>query len=212
MQRARQKGVSAVPGIQYGQTFWLLMRTVLKERHRHRQLEALAIKATCQIWGIDANRLTGTITNSVEFGKLQTPLTRGGRILRGAAAGYGGVKRINGQFHVMARAWMWPLLAHELTKGTAELVCLHGFNEIDDNTWKYITHEADRIEHEIWMMQAGGELWRLFLAAIPGDQSMPEALMHVARLDPEPLEQLMMDLVEHPLTARATIADFFDDD
>ena len=36
--------------------------------------------------------------------------------------------------------------------------------------------------------------------------------MHVARMQPEPLEQLMMDLVEHPLTAKATIADFFDDD
>ena len=78
-----------------------------------------------------------------------------------------------------------------------------------------MTGEADRIEHEIWMIQAGGELWRKFLAAIPdnasGESPLAETLMRVAQLDPQPLEQLMLDLVEHPLTARATLADMFDE-
>ena len=75
-----------------------------------------------------------------------------------------------------------------------------------------VKSSLDRIEHEIWMMQAGGELWRLFLSAVPSADLLADSLMHVARMDPEPLEQLMMDLVEHPLTAKATIADFFDED
>ena len=164
------------------------------------------------IWGIERERLSGCITGDVEFGELQTPTTKAGRILRSAAAGYGGVKKSNGRLIVHARAWMWPLLSHELTKGTAELICLHGLNELDDDTYRYVTFEADKIEHEIWMMQAGGELWRLFLAALPAADLLAESLMHVARMEPETLEQLMMDLVEHPLTAKATIADFFDQD
>lgn len=212
IERAKQKGVAVVPGIQYAQTFWLLGRTVMKEKKHREQLAETAKKATAMIWGISPERLTGRITGSVEFGDLQTPTTRAGRILRSAAAGYGGVRNIDGKLHVEARAWMWPLLAHELTKGTAELICLHGLNTLDDMTYEYVTHEADKIEYEIWMMQAGGMLWRLFLAALPNSGVLAEALMHVARMEPEPLEQLMMDLVEHPMTAKATIADFFDDD
>ena len=210
--RARSKGVSATPEIQYAQTFWLLGRTVMKEKPHRSLLAAVAKTATEMIWGIDRTRLSGEITGDVEFGVLQSPTTRAGRILRRAAAGYGGVLVKNGQLNVHARAWMWPLLAHELTKGTAELICMHGLNSMDDATYDFVTSEADKIEHEIWMMQAGGELWRLFLAALPDSRRLAEALMHVARLEPEPLEQLMVDLVEHPFTARATIADFFQED
>ena len=73
--------------------------------------------------------------------------TFSGRLLRASAVGYGGVVR-NGTgpgdadadvrgatFRVKARAWMWPLLSHELVKGTAELICLHGLNTLDDATY-----------------------------------------------------------------------------
>ena len=213
MERAKQRGVSTVPGIQYAQTFWLLGRTMMKEKHHRHALAKIAETATQMIWGIDHEMLSGTITGNVEFGNLQTPDSRSGRILRRAAAGYGGVQKgRDGKLRVQARAWMWPLLSHELTKGTAELICLHGLNDLDDATYEYVTHEADKIEHEIWMMQAGGSLWRRFLATIPSANLLAETLMHVARLDPESLEQLLMDLMEHPFTARATIADFFDQD
>ncbi len=215
VRRARKKRTSSIPGIHYAETFWLLGRTALKERHVRQQLEALCVQTTSAIWGIDPDRLSGTLTGQVEFGNLQDPVTRSGRMLRSAAAGYGGVVRRNGRFQVVARAWIWPLLAHELTKGTAELVCLHGLNRLDDETYRDVTAEADRIEHEIWMIQAGGELWRKFLAAIPpnvnSDIPLAETLMRVARLEPAPLHQLMTDLVEHPLTARATLADMFDE-
>ena len=208
---AKQRGVSTVPGIQYAQTIWLLGRTIMKEKHHRIELAKIAESATQMIWGIDPSMLFGTITGNVEFGNLQTPDSRAGRILRRAAAGYGGVQKgSDGKLRVRARAWMWPLLSHELTKGTAELICLHGLNDLDEATYRYVTHEADKIEHEIWMMQAGGGLWRRFLAAIPSANLLAESLMHVARMAPEPLEQLLMDLMEHPFTAKATIADFFD--
>ncbi len=156
IQRAREKHVSATPGIQYAQTFWLLGRTVMKEKRHRGVLARAAEQATSQIWGIDRRRLSGRITGNVEFGDLQTPTTKAGKILRNAAAGYGGVRKVGNTMQVHARAWMWPLLAHELTKGTAELICLHGLNQLDDDIYQYVTREADRIEHEIWMMQAGG--------------------------------------------------------
>ena len=81
-----------------------------------------------------------------------------------------------------------------------------------DATYQFVTQEADRIEHEIWMIQVGGALWRLFLAALPKPGLLAETLMHVARLEPRPLEQLMMDLVEFPMTARATIADLLEEE
>lgn len=210
-QRARSKDVLVEPEHQYPQTFWLLGRTVMKEQRHRQALAETARLATTMIWGIDINKLTGQITGDVEFGKLQKPISQTGRILRAAAAGYGGVSRVDGKLGVEARAWVWPLLVHELTKGTAELICLHGLNKLDAATYDYVTYIADKIEHEIWMMQAGGELWRRLLAAIPAPNLLAESLMHVAQMSPATLEQWLTDLVEHPLTAKATIADFFDE-
>jgi hypothetical protein len=214
VRRAKKVHTPVLPGVQYAETVWLLGRTAVRERHHRPELESLCIRATSQMWGIEPERLTGRLTSQVEFGKLQVPETRTGRMLRAAAAGYGGVVRLNGRFQVVARAWIWPLLAHELTKGTAELVCLHGLAPLDDEAYTYVTDIADRIEHEIWMIQAGGELWRKFLAAIPrgvdGQNVLAHALMHVARMEPEMLGQFLMDLVEHPLTARGTLADLFE--
>ncbi len=55
------------------------------------------------------------------------------------------------------------------------------------------------------MIQAGSEMWRRFLAAIPDNKSLPETLMHVARLDPLPLEELMMLVVEDSALAKARL-------
>lgn len=212
--RARKLNSSGVPGVHSAELLWMLGRMLTRERRHTAELEALCVKATAQIWGIDPARLSGSLTQDVEFGNLHEPKTRSGRMLRSAAAGYGGVVRTAKGFQVVAKAWTWPLLAHELTKGTAELVCLHGLNRLDDLTYDLVTAEADRIEHEIWMIQAGGELWRKFLAAVPKipgrAQALAEALMHVARMEPDQLEQFLFDLMEHPLTARATLCDAFD--
>ena len=37
-----------------------------------------------------------------------------------------------------------------------------------------------------------------------------DTLQHVAMLEPEELEMFMIDLIEHPMTARATVADWFE--
>ena len=130
------------------------------------------------------------------------PRTRVGRFVQAAAIGYGGVERRGGRFHVVAKSWNWPTVLHELVKGTAELVCLHGLNGLDDRMYAQVTDEADQIEYETWLLQAGPEMWRRFLAVLPHDRELAEMLMHVARLEPAALEELMLNILEEPDRAR----------
>lgn len=64
------------------------------------------------------------------------------------------------------------------------------------------------VEYEVWMLQARAELWRRFLAANPEGQTLSETVMLVARLDPEPLEELMMTVVEDSEQARRVLEEF----
>ena len=93
-----------------------------------------------------------------------------------------------------------------MVKGTAELICLHGLNDLDNDTYLRVIRETDILEHEPWMLQSGGELWRRVLNLLPERQSVPHALMHMARLPAESLESLMLDVIERPELARPRLA------
>src|SRR5262245_41123095 len=190
--RGWKKWVIGIPVIHYIQMIWLLIRVAWAERGLKPQLALLARRATSLIWGIDEGRLVAELTTNVAVGTVRTPRTARGQMMQVAAIGWSGVQRNDRQFLVVARSWFWPLVAHELTKGVAELVCLHGLNTLDDETYQRVMQEADQIEFEPWMLQAGAEAWRRLLAVLPHDRGLPEMLMHIARLDPEPLERLMM--------------------
>ncbi|MCA9094117.1 MAG: hypothetical protein KDA68_11560 [Planctomycetaceae bacterium] len=108
-------------------------------------------------------------------------------------------------FTVVAKAWTFNIVLKELIKGTAELICLHGLKSMDNFIYSTVMDEADQLEHEVWMLQTGPELWRRFIAVLPEDRTTAEMLMHVARLDPDPLEDLMMAVVEDPDHARVLL-------
>jgi hypothetical protein len=180
----------------------LLLQVRAVERLSQRRLAELAKQANSQIWGIDEDRLDAELTTNVAFGNLRMPKTTLGKMTRAAVIGYGGVVRRRGRFTVVAKAWNFPLVVHELSKGTAELVCLHGLNTLDDETYEAVTAEADQLEYETWLLQAGPEMWRRFLAAMPKGRSLSETLMHVARLEPEPLESLMLQVIDDTSQAR----------
>ena len=97
---------------------------------------------------------------------------------------------------VVAHAVVWQVLTHELVKGTAELICLHGLNQLSDDTYQRVMHAADRLDLEPWMLQSGGELWRRFLAAIPGNRTVAQVLMDLARLSPAKLESRIAEIIE----------------
>ncbi len=71
--------------------------------------------------------------------------------------------------------------------------------------YQRVTDQADQIKFETWMLQAGSEIWRRLLAVIPSEHKMSEILMHIARLDPEPLEQLMLAMVTDTAYAQALL-------
>ena len=200
--RGRKKRVVAVPVLHYAQLVRLHLEISRAERGHEAALAEAAKRATSMIWGIDEGQLVSELTWQVAFGHIREPRTRVGRITRAAIVGYGGVQREGERFKVMGKAICLPLLTHELTKGTAELICLHGLNDLDDETYEKVTAEADQLEYETWLLQAGPEMWRRLLAVLPTGRPLPEVLTHIARLEPAMLERLMITLLNDPLVAR----------
>jgi hypothetical protein len=206
IERSRDKGLSCLPVAFLFQAICVITEAqAIEACHKHEMIE-LAKKSAAMVWGIPTDRLDADLCNKVAFGNLRTPETISGRLQRLSVVGYSGVVRQNGSLRVVARAKFWHILAKELVKGAAELICLHGLNNLSDETYERVVHHTDRIEFEPWMLQSGGELWRRFLAVLPEDRTVAEMLMHVARLPPRSLESLMLAVIEQPDWARELLA------
>ena len=120
--------------------------------------------------------------------------------------GYGGVVRRGRSLVVVGRGTNWQLVAKELVKGTAELICLHGLNRLGDETYRQVIRAADGVDFEPWMLQTGGELWRRLLGVLPKGGPLAEMLMHIARLPARSLEALVLAVIEQPHRARELLA------
>lgn len=205
-ERCRAKRVSRIPVLFSLQLLQRLYQTKFKEHAHKEALVDLAKRTTREVWGIPYERLDGELTTSVAFGKSRTPTTFSAIILRTGAIGYGGVLGEDSAFRVVGKAWVWPILSHELVKGTVELICMHGLNQLDSATYDVVLKAADRIEHEPWMLQAGSELWRQLLSLLPRDRPVSEVVMHMAHLPARALERLMFAVVEDRDWARELLA------
>ncbi len=206
--RAREKGVSTVPGIQMAQSLKLVFQTFALEEGIEDELESIAKEAVSLMWNIPTDRMDAELTRTPAFGHIRTPRSLAGRLMREGAAGWSCVQQVDGRLQVVAKAWFWPLLAHELVKGTAELVCLHGLNQLADDVYDAVIETTDHIEYEVWMMQAGAELYRRWLKVIPAGLPLADALMHVSRMDPDTLEHVMLATLEQPGAATAMLSRF----
>lgn len=196
---AKKKDIRTFPVIHWFQLMKLLGQVTSIESGKQHRLELLAIEAISQIWEIPSERLEATLTNNVAFGNLHPTKSFTAKIYRAGAIGYGGVRRKrDGQFQVIAKAIVFPLLVHELNKGIMELICLHGLCDVDDSTYSSATGEADRIDYEPWCIQAGPALWRRLIAIAPRERKLSNIVMHLARLEPSELEECMMMLMKYP--------------
>ena len=68
---------------------------------------------------------------------------------------------------IEAKAWIFPLLVHELIKGVMELAAIgwaEGHMEPDEQ--KHVIGRADTIPGEIWGMRLGPGMWEKFLECI----------------------------------------------
>ena len=71
---------------------------------------------------------------------------------------------------VVAKAWIFPLLVHELIKGALELAALNWADgHLDFDEHKEVIEKADTDEGEIWGMRLGPAMWEKFLDCIGTD-------------------------------------------
>jgi len=71
---------------------------------------------------------------------------------------------------VVAKAWIFPLLVHELIKGALELAALNWADgHLDFDEQKEVIEKADTDEGEIWGMRLGPAMWEKFLDCIGTD-------------------------------------------
>ncbi len=202
VERARAKRIVRVPGLHMLQLYGMSLKTWRMEKPLRSALEPLAVSVVSQIWGIPEERLFGRLVFETRIPDIPRAQTRFGRIISESAAGWSGVQYRSGQAVVDARAWFWPILVHELVKGSVEMTCLHGMAQLDDAMYARVMEVTDQIEHELWMLQSGGELFRLLLAAKPLELPIAHCMMHVSLLEAEMLEQFLFDLVDDPAAAR----------
>ena len=159
------------------------------------------------VWGIPSERLDAELSDRIvlEEGMLPTHSAQGAAF-RAGIVGYGGVVQRGDELMVIGRGTNWQLLAKELVKGTAELICLHGLNQLGDDTYRRVLDVTDRLDLEPWMLQSGGELWRRLLASLPDGRPVAKVLMHLARSPAATLESVVAAVIEHPEGALGRLA------
>ena len=207
LERCKEKGFTSVPLLFSFQALFVIQSLSHLEKPHRLKLAQLGKRTASTVWGIPQERLDGLLTPRVVVPPdLLSAQTFGGFALRAGIVGLGGVTRRNGQFVVVSRGTNWQLLAKELVKGTAELICLHGLNQLSDEAYERVIRIADRVDLEPWMLQSGGELWRRLLAAVPDGCAIAHVLMHLARLPAGELESILAEVIEGSQSASRRLA------
>ena len=206
LDRCKEKRVTRLPVLFSLQVMYLRGRLSAIEAPHRQSLIELAKESAATIWGISIDRLDGALQQPDAFGTPIRIRNVRAALMRAAVVGLGGVVQRGDSLVVVGRGTNWQLLTKELVKGTAELVCLHGLNNLSDETYRHVLEATDRLEWEPWMLQTGGELWRRLLTLIPNGRPVAEVLMLMARLPAKSLESLVMAVIERPERARELLA------
>lgn len=205
--RCKEKGFSALPVVFSFKVVPLINRIRdLEGPHRPKLLQ-LAKRTASTVWGIPSELLEVELSDGMVIpGDQFAAENIHGQMLRTCVIGYGGVTRRRHQLVVIGKGTTWQLLAKELVKGTAELICLHGLSQLEDQIYQRVVKVTDRIELEPWMIQSGGELWRRLLAALPDGYPVARALMNLARLPVETLHPTLESVIQQSDEARGRLA------
>ena len=185
---------------------WTLsIQTLNMEEGHECRLQQIGKQVCNEIYGIPTDRLHAELTPNPAFGNVRTPRTISGKLLKSSMAGWSAVERRNGRLEVIAKAVIWPLLVHELIKGTVELICLHGLSSLTDEEFDVVMDRTDHVEYEIPMLQIGGAFFRKFLNVLPRHIGLAECIMHVSRMPPLVLEEFLCEMMKDPNSARGRI-------
>lgn len=178
--------------------FTLYHEVLELERPHIPKLEKLAKEVCSELYGIDVRLLKAKLTQSPKFGKVRPPETSAGREIINHMIGWSAVVRSGNSLKVKAKATFWPLLIHELIKGTVELICLHGLNELSDEDYQVVMDRTEHIEFEIPMLQIGGFVFRRLLEARPREIPLSECICEISKLEPNQLQTLFDQLIQSP--------------
>jgi len=207
LERCKEKGVSALPFSFSFKVLSLLKRLRALESAHRLPLLQLATKTASTVWGIPEERFEAELSaarilaaDHFEAGNFRADM------LRSCVIGYGSVARRHHQLIVTAKGVTWQLLTKELVKGTAELVCLHGLRQLDDDMYQRVIKATDRIDLEPWMLQSGGELWRRLVTALPDGCAVAQVLMNLARLPAASLHSVVEKVIEQSVEAGPLLA------
>lgn len=173
-----------------------------REINRERPLQSIAKDACLQIIDIPRRLLNAEISRDPKWGTVRPPTTVGGRLLMMAMVGWGGVDQIDGELQVVAKAIFWPLLVHELVKGSMELICLHGISDVSDDDYSVVMDHTEHVEYEVPMIQIGPVIYQAFLKVLPRPNSLAECTMVLAQMEPIEFEEFLFEMVEAPDSAR----------
>src|ERR1017187_8689284 len=197
--RCKEKGVTRLPIAFSFHALHVIERLRVLETPHRPQLVRLAKEAASMVWGIPQEQLDAglcTKTEMVRKGSVIPVRNFRGVVFRAGIVGYGGVMQRSGGLMVVGKGTNWQLLCKELVKGTAELICLHGLNQLGDEAYQQVLSVTDHLDLEPWMLQSGGEFWRRILAAVPDSQPLAKMLMHLARLQAGTLESLIAEMID----------------
>jgi hypothetical protein len=207
LERSRVKGVTVLPFLFFFKARSLVRRLNALEAPHRPKLVQLAKQITSTIWGIPDELLDAELSDRrVLPGDSLRAHNSSGEMLRTCVLGLAGVVQRQGRLIVTGKGTNWQVLTMELVRATAELICLHGLRQLDDVTYRRVLYVTDRIELEPWMLQSGGELWRLLLAALPGDRPIAKVLMHLACLPSETLGSVVTAVIEQSEEAAIRLA------
>lgn len=203
--RCKEYGLTRFPFMFSAQTMFLMVRLRLLEAPHRLVLIDLAKRVASSVWGIPVAQLDGNLTTAEVVRNSIRDQTGEGAAWGRTALGMSRVA-MRDSLVVVGRGTNWWVLTHELVKGTAELICLHGLNNLSDDMYRRVVDAADHIEFEPWMLQTGGELWRRMLEVIPVGRPIAGVLMLLARLPAQSLEALVRAVIEQPQWARELLA------
>lgn len=114
---------------------------------------------------------------------------------------------------IKAKAMMFPILLHEMSKGVMELLTMHQLSSLEPDTLKKVYKHADKYEHEFFHFFVGPAVWRHFIKVVPREKlarvvaalSNPKlkskdvtAFINAVVEDPEMAVQMISNLIKDP--------------
>ena len=204
-ERCRATGVSLDGVLNEMRGLQVYLEVIEGEGPYLQPLEELAKDVCCDLYGIGRELLDAKLTQTPRFGSVRYPESEAGRAILKGMIGWSAVVRQEDQLNVKATATFWPMLVHELIKGSVELICLHGMNSVSETDFAIALERTDHVEFEIPMLQIGGTVFRRFLLARPREIELAESIMYVSKFEPLELDQFMFHLFESPNQATSMI-------